>query len=92
MLRTIGRAMGKHVTVLPLPSAIARSMLALTATGARITGKATLLTPDKANEFFAPAWTATPDPLTRDSGWRAEHDLATGAARTLEWYRAERWM
>jgi nucleoside-diphosphate-sugar epimerase len=92
MLQAIGRAMGKKVTILPLPSAIARSMLAVTAAGARITGKATLLTPDKANEFFAPAWTASPEPLSRDSGWHAEHDLAAGAARTLEWYRAEQWM
>jgi nucleoside-diphosphate-sugar epimerase len=92
MLQAIGRAVGRNVTILPLPSAIARSMLAVTAAGARITGKATLLTPDKANEFFAPAWTASPELLSRDSGWHAEHDLAAGAARTLEWYRAEQWM
>lgn len=92
MIQTIGRAMDKKVTILPLPSVLARSILAITAAGARITGKATLLTPDKANEFFAPAWTADPGPLVRDSGWRAAHDLATGSARTLEWYRAQQWM
>jgi dihydroflavonol-4-reductase len=92
MIQTIGRAMGKKVTILPLPSILARSMLAVTAAGARVSGKPTILTPDKANEFFAPAWTATPEPLSRDSGWRAEHDLASGSARTLEWYRAEQWM
>ena len=92
MIQTIGRAMGKNVTILPLPSVLARSILAVTAAGARVTGKATLLTPDKANEFFAPAWTANPEPLFRDSGWRAAHDLAAGSARTLEWYRAEQWM
>lgn len=92
MIQTIGQAMGKKVSILPLPSIIARSMLAVTAAGARISGKPTILTPDKANEFFAPAWTASPAPLTRDSGWRAAHNLATGAARTLEWYRAEQWM
>jgi hypothetical protein len=46
--------MGKKVSVLPLPSIIARSMLAVTAAGARVSGKPTILTPDKANEFFAP--------------------------------------
>ncbi len=92
MIQAIGRAMGKGVTILPLPSVVARSLLAVTAAGARITGKPTLLTPDKANEFFAPAWTADPAPLTRDSGWRAAHDFAAGAARTLDWYRAQQWM
>ena len=92
MIQIIGQAMGKKVTILPLPSIVARSMLAVTAAGARVSGKPTILTPDKANEFFAPAWTANPAPLSRDSGWRAEHDLATGSARTLEWYRAEQWM
>jgi dihydroflavonol-4-reductase len=92
MVQTIGRSVGRSVTILPLPSILARSLLAITAAGARITGNATLLTPDKANEFFAPAWTADPGPLTRDTGWRAEHDLASGARLTLEWYRAQQWM
>jgi dihydroflavonol-4-reductase len=92
MIQTIGRAMGRNVTILPLPSILARSMLAVTAAGARVTGKATILTPDKANEFFAPAWTASPEPLARDSGWRASHDLATGSIETLDWYRANQWM
>jgi nucleoside-diphosphate-sugar epimerase len=92
MIQTIGQAMGRKVSILPLPSIVARSMLAVTAAGARVSGKPTILTPDKANEFFAPAWTANPAPLTKDSGWRAEHDLATGSIRTLEWYRAEQWM
>jgi nucleoside-diphosphate-sugar epimerase len=92
MIQTIGRAMDRNVTILPLPSILARSILAITAAGARITGKATLLTPDKANEFFAAAWTADPGPLTRDSGWRATHDLLTGSAHTLEWYRAQQWI
>ena len=92
MIQTIGQAMGKKVSILPLPSIVARSMLAVTAAGARVSGKPTILTPDKANEFFAPAWTANPEPLSSDSGWRAEHNLAAGAARTLEWYRAEQWM
>jgi nucleoside-diphosphate-sugar epimerase len=92
MITIIGQAMGKRVSILPLPSIVARSMLAVTAAGARVSGKPTILTPDKANEFFAPGWTANPEPLTRDSGWRAEHNLATGSVRTLEWYRAEQWM
>jgi hypothetical protein len=51
-----------------------------------------LLTPDKANEFFAAAWTADPEPRTAATGWRASHDLAAGAAATAAWYRAAGWL
>jgi nucleoside-diphosphate-sugar epimerase len=92
LVQTIGRAMNRKVTLLPLPSSLARGILAITAAGARVTGKATVLTPDKAYEFFAPAWTASPEPLTTATGWRAAHDLASGIARTLEWYQTEQWL
>jgi hypothetical protein len=55
-------------------------------------GRATLLTPDKAREFFAPAWTADPGPLEAASGWRAEHNLESGAHATADWYRSAGWM
>ena len=35
---------------------------------------------------------ATPTPLTRDTGWRAAHDLRTGLARDLQWYRTAGWL
>jgi dihydroflavonol-4-reductase len=92
LVKTIGAAMGKSVAILPLPSVLARGLLAITEGGARISGKPTVLTSDKANEFFAPAWTADPSPLTRDTGWRAEHDLASGSAKTLDWYRKNQWI
>ena len=58
----------------------------------RLAGQTTILTRDKANEFFQPAWTGDPEPLTRDSGWRAAHDLASGMADTLGWYRSAGWL
>jgi dihydroflavonol-4-reductase len=92
LVRTIGQAMGKSVAILPLPSMLARGVLTLTAAGARLANRATLLTPDKANEFFQPAWTADPSRLTADTGWRAQHDLKSGVAVTLDWYKAEGWI
>ena len=67
-------------------------MLAVTETAARLTKTATLLTTDKANEFFQPAWTADPMPLTRATGWRATFDLPSGLADTLAWYRKAEWL
>lgn len=88
VVRTIGSAMGRTVRLIPLPRWTARGALAVTATLARVRGRPTLLTPDKANEFFAPAWTCDPARLTAATGWHPEFDLAAGAAATVAWYRA----
>lgn len=92
LARGIARAMGKRIRVLGLPRWVASGALGLASTAARLTGGTTLLTPDKANEFFAPAWTADPAPLETATGWRAEHDLAAGAAATVAWYREAGWL
>jgi hypothetical protein len=59
---------------------------------ARLTGQTTILTTDKANEFFQPAWTGDPAPLTRDSGWTAAYDLERGLTDTYRWYRRAGWL
>lgn len=92
LARTIGLAMGRRVRIIGLPRWVARGTLSLTETAARLTGGTTLLTPDKAKEFFAPAWTADPAPLSDATGWRAIHDLASGAEATAAWYRAAGWL
>jgi dihydroflavonol-4-reductase len=92
LVRGIGKAMGRTVRIITLPRWIAAGALALTSGAARLTGRATILTPDKANEFFAPAWTCDPEPLEATTGWRATHDLATGASQTAAWYRAAGWL
>lgn len=88
VVRTMGRSMGRTVRLIRLPRWATRNALGITGTLAQLAGRATLLTPDKANEFFAPAWTCDPAPLAAATGWHAEFDLATGAAATVAWYRA----
>lgn len=91
-VRAVGRAMGRRVRLAPVPLSLGRSMLGVTELAARLTGRTTILTRDKANEFFQAAWTGDPDPLTRDSGWRAAHDLTSGMADTYRWYRSAGWL
>lgn len=91
-VRSVAGAMGKPIAVVRVPLAIGRGMLAVTETAARIAGRTTILTTDKANEFFQPAWTGDPGPLTRDSGWTAAHDLTAGLAETWRWYRDAGWV
>jgi nucleoside-diphosphate-sugar epimerase len=92
LVRAIGATMGRRVTIVGVPQPVGRALLALTEAGARLTGQATILTSDKANEFFQPAWTGDPGPLSRDTGWRAAHDLPTGLADTYRWYRSAGWL
>ncbi len=91
-VRAVGRAVGRRVRVVPIPAGLGRAMLGLTESAARLTGQTTILTRDKANEFFQPAWTGDPAPLARDAGWRAAHDLTSGLADTCRWYRSAGWL
>jgi len=76
----------------PIPAPLGRALLGVTEAAARIAGQTTILTRDKANEFFQDAWTGDPGPLSRDSGWRAAHDLKSGLADTYRWYRNAGWL
>ncbi|HVD33370.1 MAG TPA: NAD(P)-dependent oxidoreductase [Gemmatimonadales bacterium] len=90
--QAVGAAMGRSVVRLRVPLGAGRALLAITETLARLTRQVTILTTDKANEFFQTAWTGDPSPLTRDSGWHARHDLASGLADTYQWYRKAGWL
>ncbi len=90
--RTIAAASGKRVRLLRIPAPVARGVLQITGAVARLADRATVLNPDKANEFLQPAWTCRPDAIERDLGWRAAHDLEAGARATVEWYRAHGWL
>ncbi|HEY3012183.1 MAG TPA: NAD-dependent epimerase/dehydratase family protein [Gemmatimonadales bacterium] len=90
--RAIGAAMGRSIGTVRIPPLLGRAVLSVTEISARLTGHVTILTADKANEFFQPAWTGDPTPLIRDCGWRAVHDLRSGLADTYEWYRKAGWL
>jgi nucleoside-diphosphate-sugar epimerase len=90
--RAIGVAMGRQVGTLRIPAVLGRAVLASTETLARLTGQTTILTTDKANEFFQPGWTGDPTPLIRECGWRARYDLRSGLADTYQWYRTAGWL
>lgn len=92
MARAVGRAMGRTPAVIRVPATIGRGVLMLTEAAARLTGHTTILTADKANEFFQPAWTGDPTPLMRDTGWQAAHDLRSGLEETYRWYRTAGWL
>lgn len=92
LVRAVGRAVGARVRAVRLPAAVVRPLLAVTGAAARLAGRSTLLSADKAAEFLAPAWTCSSESLARDAGWRARVDLDEGLATTAGWYAAEGWL
>lgn len=78
--------------VLPVPKPVARAALWVTGTAVRLSGAATVLSPDKADEFLADAWTCSPDALIEATGWTPTVDTATGVELTAAWYRREEWL
>ncbi|MGH7658213.1 MAG: NAD-dependent epimerase/dehydratase family protein [Gemmatimonadales bacterium] len=92
LVLTIGRALNRKVRIIRIPEFAGRAMLHLTGAAARIAGRATILNPDKANEFFQRAWTCDPAALTAVTGWTAGHDLTSGIRATADWYRAAGWL
>lgn len=75
-----------------IPAPLVRGALWVTGTAARVAGRATLLSPDKATEFLAEAWTCSPRALERDTGWRAATNLNAGLAATAAWYKEGHWL
>jgi nucleoside-diphosphate-sugar epimerase len=88
----VGNAVGMKPRLVHLPRWSAALALGLISGVARLRSKATLLTPDKAHDFFAEAWTADPSPLEAATGWKAEHNFESGAAATADWYRSAGWL
>lgn len=91
-VRAVGRAVGREVRPFGLPPGLARVVLRVTGAAAALAGRATVLNRDKANEFLARAWTGNPEPLARETGWKARLDLEAGLAATAEWYRKQGWL
>jgi nucleoside-diphosphate-sugar epimerase len=92
LARQIGAAVGRDVLVLGVPEVIGRGLLAVIGGVAKLTGTASVLSSEKAAEFFEPAWTGNPAALMADTGWAPATDLTRGLADTMAWYRNEGWL
>jgi nucleoside-diphosphate-sugar epimerase len=92
LARAVARAVGRPAAPLRVPEEWAGPLLALTGGAARLLGRATLLSRDKAPEFLAPAWTCASGALLRDARWEARIGLREGLEGTARWYAAEGWL
>jgi nucleoside-diphosphate-sugar epimerase len=83
---------GRAPRLLRVPRSMVRPLLWVTGGAARLAGRATILSPDKAGELLAEAWTCSPELLEERTGWRARTGLAEGLERTTSWYRDRGWL
>ena len=92
LVEGIAAALGTRARLVRIPRAVIRPLFWITGIAAHVTGRATLLSADKANEILADAWICSPAALEAATGWCAGTDLAAGLRRTADWYRAAGWL
>jgi nucleoside-diphosphate-sugar epimerase len=88
----IVRASGRRVLTLDLPEAFVDLAAAGGELLTRIDGKPRLFNKQKALMGAQEAWTCTHAALHADTGYSPTVAVPEGVARTLAWYRAERWV
>jgi nucleoside-diphosphate-sugar epimerase len=88
----IVRASGRRVRTLNLPGLLVDIAAFGGELATRVDKKPRLLNRQKARMGAQEAWTCRSEALRADAGYVPRVDAAEGVARTLAWYRAERWV
>lgn len=77
------RYRGRAIVRVPVPASLLGGLAWLNVVGARIRGRAPMLTPGKVREIFHPEWTCDNTALADATGWRPRIRLDEGLRRTL---------
>jgi nucleoside-diphosphate-sugar epimerase len=86
--RALGRAVGRRVVVVPLPTWVLYLAMRLSTIASSILGRKNQLDRKQYLQMKAPAFVCTSDKLNRDLGWRAQYDLASCVENAANGYRA----
>lgn len=92
LLKAMSESLGKRPIRVRVP------MLALTAAAhalggvSKLTGKSFALNPDKLNEILPDYWICSNAKAREVLGFRPRHDLSSGIAQTVEWYKRNQWL
>ena len=82
-----------HWTVpVPLPPVLLWPVCLFRELWSHLTRRASLLNLQKFAELRAPGWVCDPSRLEREVGFTCNTKLKEGVARTLLWYREQRWL
>jgi nucleoside-diphosphate-sugar epimerase len=92
LVAAIGRALGRNTRAVPVPAGALRLGAAFDTGIARVSGRLGKLSFDRARYLAHRDWSADSGPLRRLGLWAPAHDLASGLAATVAWYRAQGWL
>lgn len=83
IVAAVERWRGRRVVRVGVPAPLLCGLSRLNVLGARIRGRAPMLTPGKVREIFHPEWTCDNTALADATGWRPRIRLDEGLRRTL---------
>lgn len=90
LMAAAARATGRAPVLAPVPQVLLR-LIGVTNDFSALLGASPMLTSAKARELLFPAWTAAAHELPASKP-APRHDLDTGFADTVAWYRAQGWL
>jgi nucleoside-diphosphate-sugar epimerase len=88
----VARETGRRPRRLSLPNAVLAAICGLSALGARIRWRPTVLAHGKWRELVAPGWVADATRLRAALGPVCGTGLPAGLAATAAWYRRQGWL
>jgi nucleoside-diphosphate-sugar epimerase len=92
MASAAASALGVRVRSVPVPRAAMRAVAWVNNVRQSVGGGVQILTPGKVSEIFHPDWTIHDHRLAEAIGFESRHDLRSGFADTVAWYRRHSWL
>jgi nucleoside-diphosphate-sugar epimerase len=88
----IHRAIGKKALTVRIPHFIVYLVAAIAQFFAMFSRNAATFNLEKARDFVQPAWTCDVSKAVRELGYHQTVSLDEGIKRTVDWYRAMKWL
>jgi len=86
------KIMSKKAFTLRLPHTLVYGIAAVAQFFSMFSSKAATFNLEKARDFVQEAWTCDTAKAQRDLGYKQNYSLEEGLKRTIDWYRAEKWL
>ena len=92
MVRHVGAAVGRKVSILPLADEILLTMGFFAECWAKLSGRGVLFSRDKVRDMTAAYWQCDGEKFAEEFSWSPRFNLEEGTQHTAKWYRAQGWL
>jgi len=90
--QVLQEVIGKKAITLRLPHFLVYGVAAVAQFFSMFSSKAATFNLEKARDFVQAYWTCDISKAEKELGYRQEFSLEDGLKRTIDWYRAEKWL